>query len=488
MIRKSHNVNVLHGKLKARRTLHKPALTLNLGAAKLHGRKKLSKKVVPDPAKDWSATRVKDELTDHVSFVIYGPTRSGDTFQVSIPAEQREELNRVRKTLRSYEAALPSQVDDALEFIEKLFDGANVSPLIATSKPGFTDTGKGFVLGVQMLGDAVERYLWLGEDYSTLGQTSGTREGWNEEVGKLLQHSSFATIAVLTVLASPIPAYVLLRKSEDPSWRPAVSETAIVNSAGESASGKTLASAIAASLSGDPGDRGKWDFSRRGLEEYLYTRNQVCAIFDDVEKHTGESMPLRWAITTVTQSLPDGTSKIVSRVARDHGLPRLTWSTFGLSSSPRPIQEIAREEGWMRSLGEQVRLIDQCIPSSSLGGMMDAPPPGTRDVAEFSRRTAKQMERGIALHFGHVMPAWIEVLLADDHAGTLLASQGHFVKIAARAGSGYDARFASKFGLLYAVGKLAAKHRVLPLAAEWPGIAVYRGYRNALLAAQARRR
>ena len=59
-----------------------------------------------------------------------------------------------------------------------------------------------------MLGDAVDRYLWLGEDYSTLGQTSGTREGWNEEVGKLLQHSSFATIAVLTVLASPIPAYV----------------------------------------------------------------------------------------------------------------------------------------------------------------------------------------------------------------------------------------------------------------------------------------
>ena len=82
------------------------------------------------------------------------------------------------------------------------------------------------------------------------------------------------------------------------------------------------------------------------------------------------------------------------------------------------------------------------------------------------------------------MPAWIEVLLADDHAATLLASQDHFVKFATRAGSGYDARFASKFGLLYAVGELAVKYRVLPLAAEWPGIAVHRGYRNALLAAQ----
>ena len=76
------------------------------------------------------------------------------------------------------------------------------------------------------------------------------------------------------------------------------------------------------------------------------------------------------------------------------------------------------------------------------------------------------------------------MLLADDHSGTLLASQDHFVNFAARAGSGYDARFASKFGLFYGAGELAVRNRVLPLAAEWPGIAAYRGYRNALLAAQ----
>ena len=145
--------------------------------------KKLSKKVMPDAAKGWSATRVKDEQTDLVSFVISGPTKGGDTFRVSIPAEQREEQKRVRKTLRSYDAALPGQVDDDLAFLEALFDGANVSPRIATSKPGFTEAGKGFVLGAQMLGDAVERYHWLDDDYSTLGQTSGTREGWNEESG-----------------------------------------------------------------------------------------------------------------------------------------------------------------------------------------------------------------------------------------------------------------------------------------------------------------
>jgi len=386
---------------------------------------------VPDIADGWSATRVKDEQTDLVSFDVSGPTKGGDTFRVSISAAQREEQKRVRKTLRSYDAALPGQVDDDLAFLEKLFDGANVSPLIATSKPGFTLSGKGFVLGAQMLGDAAERYHWLGDDYSTLGQTSGTQEGWNDQVGKLLQHSSFASIAVLTVLASPVPVYVSLRKSEDPRWRPAVSETSIINLAGESASGKTQALAVAASLSGDPSDRAKWDFSRRGLEEYLHTRNQVGAIFDDAEKHTGE-MPLKRAIITLTQTLPDGASKVVSRVARDHDLPRLAWSTFGLSSSPRPVHDIAREEGRIRSLGEQVRLPDLCVPPSSRGGIFDNPPPGARDVAQFSRWAAQGMARGIALHYGHVMPAWIEGLLADDHAGTLLASQDYFVKSAAR--------------------------------------------------------
>ena len=247
MIRKSHKTTVVTGQLskKARRTLRKRsrALSVNLATAE---QKQLAKKVVP---KGWSTMRVKDEQTDLVSFVIVGRTKGRDTFRASIPAEQREEWKRVRMTLRAYEAALPGQVDDDLAFIEALFDGANVSPRIATSKPGFTETGRGFVLGARMLGDAAGRYLWLGGDHSTLGQTSGTREGW-DEVGKLLQHSTFASIAVLTVLASPLPDYVLWHKSEDAGWRPAVSETAIINIAGDSASGKSLANAMAASLSG----------------------------------------------------------------------------------------------------------------------------------------------------------------------------------------------------------------------------------------------
>ena len=133
MSRKPGKGPIVTGQLseKARRILLKRsrANSLNLAAAKLRGRKKLSKKVVPDAAKGWSATRIQDEQTNLVSFDIYGPTKGGGTFTVSIPAEQREEQKRVRKTLRSYDAALPGQFDDDLAFLEKLSPGP---PKLAT--------------------------------------------------------------------------------------------------------------------------------------------------------------------------------------------------------------------------------------------------------------------------------------------------------------------------------------------------------------------
>ena len=121
MTDKSQTTNVGYGQLseKARRTLHEASrpLSINLAATKLHA--EAPRKSCPTLPRAGRRRGVKDEQTDLVSFDICGPTRGGDTFQVSIPAEQREELKRVRKTLRSYDAALPGQVDDDLEFHRK---------------------------------------------------------------------------------------------------------------------------------------------------------------------------------------------------------------------------------------------------------------------------------------------------------------------------------------------------------------------------------
>ena len=81
------------------------------------------------------------------------------------------------------------------------------------------------------------------------------------------------------------------------------------------------------------------------------------------------------------------------------------------------------------------------------------------------------------------MPAWIEVLLAEDWSDRLEELRDYFVEKMAPDGSGYERRFAAKYGVLYAVGKVAVENGVLDWPADWPAKAVARCYRNALAAA-----
>jgi hypothetical protein len=315
-----------------------------------------------------------------------------------------------------------------------------------------------------------------------MGACAGTKEGW-EKVAKLLEHSTFATLALLSVLASVAVKYVEKRKSDHPAWRPLVSETATFNLACESAGGKTIACGAAASASGNPLIRSKWDFTRRGLEEVLHSRNEVGVIFDDVEKHTCEHLSFRKALVMVTQYVSDGASKAISTVAAEKGLPRLTWSEFGLSSSPQSIDQIGKEQNWTRSLGEKVRFCDLIVPPAAEGGIIDCPPPDV-DPAEFSAATVDEMEKGFLRNFGHLLPAWIDLLLSKDYSSTLIERQDIFVRERAAGDSGWDVRHARKFGALYAVGYLAVAKGLLPWSSTWPQIAVSSCYNNAVRAAQ----
>ena len=207
-----------------------------------------------------------------------------------MPAERRENLAWVRKELLGYDAALPGPQNNDYNLIKALIDGVERTPLIETSKPGFTASGEGFVLGDKLLGDAVDRYWWRDDpDEMNLGATKGTKSGW-DEAGRLLRHSSFMSLAVLAMLASPVPKYVELRASRDDLERHwSVRRRLSISSAGalqERRSRLKLRPACRALPTS-----GRSGTSRvAALEEYLESRNQVGAIFDDVEKHIGENM------------------------------------------------------------------------------------------------------------------------------------------------------------------------------------------------------
>jgi hypothetical protein len=196
-------------------------------------------------------------------------------------------------------------------------------------------------------------------------------------------------------------------------------------------------------------------------------------------------MPFRKALVMVTQYVCDGASKVMSEVVAEKGLPRLTWSEFGLSSSPKPVDELerGRDQKWVRSPGEKVRFIDLILPRAEEGGIIDCPPHCV-DTTQFSAATVEKMEKGFPQHYGHLMPSWINLLLSHDYSSRLIELQDLFARKMAAGELGWDKRHAGKFGALYAVGTLAVEKGLLPWSKAWPQKAVSSCYTNAVRVAQ----
>jgi hypothetical protein len=431
-------------------------------------------KTVRPPDKWWSE-KIEDSKTKRTKLVLGFPTVAGKLRAMSVPAGEREDLKRIRKELLDYDARLPGSPDRDFALIERLIAEAPVTPLVEIDKPGFTSSGKGFVLGKTLIGDAQGKYWWHEQSSAAaLGTRRGTNERWRE-VGALLAHSSFATLALLAILSSPIAKYIELCRSSKRSRGQAVSETTTFNFVGESASGKTLAAAIAASAIGNPSNRSKWDFTRRGLEEYLESRNEIGAIFDDVEKHIGEQIKLQNAMAIVTQYVPEGHSKEISKTAANQGLSRTSWSTFALSSSPTPTDQLVKG----RTLGQKVRFMDLILPPPSSGGIIDNSPEDA-DPQDFAKETVQALEELIADNYGHLFPAWIDVLLSNDLSDELIRLRDKFVAEVCKQESGYELRFARKFAILYAAGRVAVDRGLLDWPKNWPAQAISKCYHNVI--------
>jgi hypothetical protein len=425
----------------------------------------------------WSAVRVVDEKTKLVTIVVSFPTRNGRIQSCAFPNEHRDNPSKIRKRLLNYDAGLPGDPDEDRNFIETILEAASTRPtLTRTTKPGFK-TSKGFVLGPRLLGKAKNSHYWCGEKGElALGRRAGTRKG-SDAIYRLAKHSSFMTVAILAMLASAIPKYMKYRpKGGLQSQQFVLSETATFNLVGQSGCGKTLTLRVAASLASHPDRPSKWDFTRRGCEEYLEACNEVGAIFDDIEKHIGGSMPLKDAVGIITQYLPDGRSKQLSTVVEKHGLVPLSWSEFGLSSSPDLVEKLLHRS---RTKGEKARLIEMMVPPPEEGGVFDNPPEGI-DKIEFGKETAKEIEALLEENFGHLGPEWHELLINEDCWDYIAEQMEWFVNRVAKKATSYVVRQARKYGLLYAVGRLAARKGLIDWPADWPLIAVERCFWNAM--------
>ena len=193
----------------------------------------------------------------------------------------------------------------------------------------------------------------------------------------------------------------------------------------------------------------------------MESRNDMLAAFDDVENHTDEADSLQTAIRHVNQIPTSGQSKLISERAE---LPQLFWSSFGLTSSPDPIDVIAKRLGVRRTDGQRVRFIDIPIPEVDKAGIFDHIDGDPREKIAKGKDLIARLDAGVTRNFGLIMPHWLRFLFEEDRSSLILRGRDLFLKRVISNGTGFDERYAAKFAVPAIAGYLAAVYKIVP----WP--------------------
>jgi uncharacterized protein DUF927 len=424
---------------------------------------------------EWKAARLIDERTGNSYVGIDFPRRQHGSGFESFDDDWIEQPKRIRDLLKKRGAAMVGTREDQVKFVRRFLVKMPPDAVTLAMKPGMR--GKdGFVLGNRILGTAKGRYRWKRQSEShgrgELGDRRGDRDSWNRDVGEVALKSTPLTFGLCLSLACPLPSYVLANRGVR-----LLSETAVFNLSGESGSGKSSIVRAAAGLFGPPGLIGKWDFTRRGLEEYSESRNDLLEVLDDLETHTEEAGSLRIGLHHVNQVITSGQSKIISSHA---DLPPLSWTTFGLTSSPKGIDEIAEQIGWKRSDGQRARLPDIPIPQLANAGIFDRVEGDELQKIKEGKRLIARLDAGVTQNYGLIMPRWLNFLFFEDQSERILKLTDSFLKDVLSNGDGFDERYARKFAVPAVAGRLAAQRGIVPWPERWPVVAVKRCYHLSL--------
>jgi Domain of unknown function (DUF927) len=426
-------------------------------------------------AGEWKAVRLIDERTGNSYVGIDFPRRQRDPGFEIFDDDLIDQPKRIRDLLKKRGAVMAGTKEDQVKFIRRLLVKMSPDAVTLAMKPGMREKN-GFVLGNRMFGSAKGRYRWKSqsENHSRgeIGDRCGDRDNWNRDVGEVALKSTPLTFGLCLSLACPLPSYVRANIGKR-----LLSETAVFNLSGESGSGKSSIVRAAAGLFGPPDLIGKWDFTRRGLEEYSESRNDLLESLDDLETHIEEASSLRTALGYVNQIVTSGQSKLMSKHAE---LPSLSWTTFGLTSSPESIDQIAEKIGWKRTNGQRARLTDLPLPTVATAGMFDRLKGDAMEKIEEGKRLIKRLDAGVTQNYGLVMPRWLRFLFSEEQSDLILKLTDSFLEDVLSNGDGFDERYARKFAVPAVAGQLAAQHGIFPWPERWPVVAVEKCYHLSL--------
>ncbi|QQE88542.1 DUF927 domain-containing protein [Azotobacter chroococcum] len=289
-----------------------------------------------------------------------------------------------------------------------------------------------------------------GHEYAEGGELAA----WQTEIAARCLGNPALILAVCAALAGPLLA-------------PLDADGGGFHLLGDSSSGKTIALLVAASVWGKPRDFLRtWNATSTGLEGVATLRNDTLLALDEI----GEAKPQD--VGGIIYALGNGTGRQRGKVS---GLPQQVqkWRVVVLSSGELTMGKHMESAGMRSKAGQELRLLD--VPTYRRFGAFDElhglalphDPASEEGRKGAGRAFADLLRRTTAQHYGHLGPAFVELLV------TAAADEGHAAQLedayaAARqafpTGTGQEARAAARFAVAALAGELASAAGLLP----WP--------------------
>jgi Domain of unknown function (DUF927) len=414
------------------------------------------------------------------------PTRDGLTNEICIPYSELRHKARLLDQLANYLPLFPKEVggkdSERFAFIQELIaaqgdDSIDIEP----DRTGFFDQHTFVTFSEIIKADGIfkgRHLLNKPSNSQPLDDVRGSLKEAKQTVLKLARKSSYLAFTIGVALATVLPGYVQVFRREKRDIKTLLlSETAVFNLSGVSSSGKTIACLAAMSQAGSPDRVETLDSSRRALAEMASDSNGLPFVLDDTEK--AEARLLVDTLKSIVHMVPGGRSKRISRGVDQTRFPDLRWSTFGLSSSPRPIAELASEAGWTMTLGDKVRLFDISVPPPECGGIFDRVSGTRAERAAKSIKLIEELKLGYDNNRGHVFRAWLPYLMRKDQTEKIMVLVERFVDRVCIDNQGWEVRFAQKFGIVYAAMILGISASILPWTRKFAFSVAKKCYRDA---------
>ena len=386
------------------------------------------------------------------------PAKGGRRGTVSISADYCDDPVKVLRELRRELADLPRDRTQALAVVDEVLAAGVDAPVFElTSRTGWYD--ESFVLPGKTFGPKRDTLRFSPPVGGVCGRDrdAGTLEGWRNGLRRSCAASSILTFAIAAAFSAPLASDAEL------------SEGAIFMLAGASGTGKTTAQRAAMSVYGasDITLMPTFDATGRALEELCSSFNDTLVVLDEVNRAGRTRKAREEKLSEIAYKVPGGVGRLRAASVSEQGLANLSWRVTVLCTAEESFY--GGEGGDSRRTGERVRLVEIPVPKPDLGGIFPASylDPGERLAR--GRELTEAVDSIIRVHYGKAIQRFIRGLVKYGEVelkGEIRRLMAEFTMELLDRDEPFAARLASKFALVCAGGRLAARLKVAPFDEE----------------------